>query len=348
MGRLGTQPPIVSVASPAAGPRRPPATPHMESVRVLFIGGWGRSGSTLLDLLLGQAPGVFSAGEIREIWQSGCVENRPCGCGQAFRSCPFWSRVGKEAFGGWDRLDIERVLRLRYSLDRAWAAPLLFPGAWSPLGRRVDDYVRVLSRLYRAIKQVSGAEVIVDSSNLSSHAMLLKAVPSLDMRVVHLVRDSRGVAFSWKKSVPKRTTTGHDARLPQYGLASSSLRWVLYNGMVELLRLRCPYLFVRYEDVVVHPQQHASRILRHAGLSGADTESLSLNGRTVTLSPNHTVEGNPMRFTSVKLDLRIDVAWRNEMPKLDRRIVTYLTMPMLRRYGYSTQQGKGDTPGLEL
>ena len=54
-------------------------TPSSSKVHVRYIGGWGRSGSTMLDLMLGQAPGIFSAGEIREIWQSGLVENRPWG-----------------------------------------------------------------------------------------------------------------------------------------------------------------------------------------------------------------------------------------------------------------------------
>jgi hypothetical protein len=32
--------------------------------KVLFIGGYSRSGSTLLDCMLGQLPGVFSTGEL--------------------------------------------------------------------------------------------------------------------------------------------------------------------------------------------------------------------------------------------------------------------------------------------
>src|SRR6476469_754930 len=54
---------------------------------VLFIAGWGRSGSTLLDRMLGQVPGVFSAGELRDIWDRGVREDRLCGCGQPFHEC---------------------------------------------------------------------------------------------------------------------------------------------------------------------------------------------------------------------------------------------------------------------
>src|SRR5438105_15565281 len=63
---------------------------------VLFIGGEGRSGSTLLDRMLGQLPGFFSTGELREVWNRGLIENLDCGCGLSFRSCSFWTAVGDE------------------------------------------------------------------------------------------------------------------------------------------------------------------------------------------------------------------------------------------------------------
>ena len=164
----------MSASTPAAaGPAR---------VSVLYIGGWGRSGSTLLDRVLGQVPGVVSLGEVRELWQRGWVENRPCGCGAPFADCPFWTEVGRRAFGGWASLDRDEVLRLRYSLDRPWATPMLL-GRRSVgfMGRRAATYTSILDTLYRALGDVSGAKVIVDSSKLPSHALLLRRVPAIDL-----------------------------------------------------------------------------------------------------------------------------------------------------------------------
>ena len=229
--------------------------PPGSAVRILYVGGWGRSGSTLLDLMLGQAPGVFSAGEIREIWQSGLVENRPCGCERPFRDCPFWQAVGDAGFGGWDRIPLSEILRLRYSLDRPWSFPALPLGRLvDPIGARIQAYTETLRRLYEAIAEVSGASVIVDSSNLPSHAFLLRSMPSIDLRMIHLVRDSRAVAFSWRKQVEKRRSDAPSAYLPQYDPGSSSVRWMLYNGLTQAFRpLHVPYAFVRYEDLVRTP-----------------------------------------------------------------------------------------------
>src|SRR5205085_9377274 len=62
-------------------------------VRVLLIAGSGRSGSTLLANLLGSVPGVFSAGEMRYLFDRGLRDNRLCGCGVPFRECPVWTRI---------------------------------------------------------------------------------------------------------------------------------------------------------------------------------------------------------------------------------------------------------------
>jgi len=48
---------------------------------VLFIGGLGRSGSTLLDRMLGRLDDVWSVGELVHLWERGLSQNNRCGCG---------------------------------------------------------------------------------------------------------------------------------------------------------------------------------------------------------------------------------------------------------------------------
>ena len=67
----------------------------MSDQKVLYIGGFGRSGSTLVERILGQLPGFCSAGEIVFLWQRGLIDGQLCGCGVPVPECEFWSRVGK-------------------------------------------------------------------------------------------------------------------------------------------------------------------------------------------------------------------------------------------------------------
>ncbi len=109
------------------GTRRPPSHDHREAAgpRVVYLGGLGRSGTTLLERLLAARPGVCAAGETVHLWQRGLVRNELCGCGLPFAACPFWHRVGEHAFGGWAEIDPGRVTRLAASVDRSRFIPRL-------------------------------------------------------------------------------------------------------------------------------------------------------------------------------------------------------------------------------
>jgi len=314
--------------------------------RVAYVGGWGRSGSTLLDRILGRVPGFVSVGELRMIWRRGLVGNATCGCGRAFRDCPFWTEVGERAYGGWDTVDVDEVMRLRNSLDRGWstlalASPVL-PGSWSSRLARYEGY---LSPLYASIAETAGASVVVDSSKLPSHAFILRRMDGVDPRVIHLVRDARGVAFSWQKDVVKDPNTGE--KMIVYRPWSAAVRYDLYNAMTSFLRTAgLPYQRVRYEDLVASPEPTVRRIVEHVAPEASPDLSF-IDGDTVALGVDHTVGGNPMRFTQGAMQIRRDESWRTKLPSSDRAWVSALTAPWLARYGYrvrGSQVAPGDAP----
>ncbi len=100
-----------------------PASP--EDRAVVYIAGSGRSGSTLLDRMLGQMPGVTAIGELAQLWRPGELDKLVCGCGTPVRSCPFWSRVADRAYGGWDTDDFRQAVELRAVVTRHRRLPLL-------------------------------------------------------------------------------------------------------------------------------------------------------------------------------------------------------------------------------
>jgi UDP-N-acetylglucosamine transferase subunit ALG13 len=304
------------------------------AARVLFIAGWGRSGSTLLDRMLGQVPGVFSAGELRDIWQRGVREDRLCGCGQPFHECSVWRKVGEVAFGGWDALDLAKVQDLRRRLDRPWSVPHLLASRVSPaLDRDVAAYRGILAKLYTAIAEVTGARVIVDSSKITTFALLLRGIDDLDLRTVHLVRDPRGVVHSWRKAVRRDDGDGRDAMI-RYGVVPAAARYVAYNGLAHGLRALGPYRFVRYEDLLAAPRATVARVLAFAGVPTPGDTLAFVRDREVDLEPNHTVDGNPMRMSSGPMALRRDDGWRTGLSARDRRMTMALTAPLALPYGY--------------
>jgi len=313
--------------------------------KVLYIGGFGRSGSTLVERILGQLPGFCSAGEIVFLWQRGLIDGQLCGCGVPVPDCEFWSRVGKTAFGGWDQIDATEMLALQRRADRnrfipSMVTPALRPGARGDVARYGD----VLSRLYRAIGEVSGARVVIDASKHASTAYLLTTrVPGLDVRVVHLVRDPRGVAYSWTKEVRKPEVTGEDAFMPVYSPLSSGRQWLSYNLLFEALRAvpAAQSAVFRYEDMLADPRAYLERILAHAGEPVLPESFAFLGEGEVLLGVDHTVAGNPMRFHQGPLALRLDEAWKSKLPQRDQRIVAAVTTPLRLRYGYTKRNSNG-------
>ena len=302
---------------------------------VLFIGGAGRSGSTLLDRMLGQIPGFLSTGELREVWNRGVIENLDCGCGRPFRDCPFWTAVGDEAFGGWSRVDAEEMRALGARIDRPGLVPLILAPAAAPGYRgSLDRYTETLAHLYRAIRGVGSARAAVDSSKSPSTAFLLRRIPAIDLRVVHLIRDVRGVAYSWTKLVRRPDARERELYMHQYHPVRMAARWLYRCALMDLLGTLQPQIAVHYEDMVRDAGGTLLRIASGLGLSATPESLRFVSNGTVTLRPNHTVMGNPIRLHVGPLPLRLDEEWRTAMPSLHRRLVTAVGWPMLMRYGY--------------
>jgi hypothetical protein len=313
-----------------------PAADAAGAIRVVYIGGLGRSGSTLLDRMLGQIPGFFSGGEIRDLWQRSLKENLLCGCGEPFRTCPVWREIGQRAYGGWDNVDPDEVLALVRSVDRHALLPLLLkPELWPPFARKVERYAAILGPLFQAIGDVSGGATIIDSSKAPSTAFLLRQVPGIRLSVIHLVRDSRGVAYSWSKKVARPDAPGREMYMHQYHPPRIAFRWMTRNTMMEILgRAGVPEVRLRYETLIREPRAELVRVLEELG-EPFDPEDLSfVSDGHVTLRPNHTVMGNPMRMDRGIVKLRLDEQWRTAMGRRHRTMVTVLTKPLLRRYGY--------------
>lgn len=301
---------------------------------VLYIAGWSRSGSTILANVLGSLPGFTSVGELRYIWTVGLQENEPCGCGSPLRTCPFWESVLTQLPGDLEATADEARSVLQSRLRVRHAPALIARRNLGPTGP-LRSYLATLSALYRTIAKLASADVIVDSSKYPSDVALLRFDKGIDPRVLHLVRDPRAVAYSWQRAKVRRDRSTQGT-MPRYGPLYSTANWVGFNLLIEALRKRmgrAASQMLRYEDFVAQPQdavQDVASWLGHAGL-----ELPFEAPRTAVLDTSHTVNGNPDRLRSGRVEVEEDDAWRSSLDRPDELTVTTLASPLLRRYGYS-------------
>jgi hypothetical protein len=303
-------------------------------VKVLYVVGLGRSGSTILSNSLGQIGGYFSAGELNFIWRHNVMENRLCGCGRPFRECPVWTKVMEEAFGGMDGVDPREMMRLQSLGTRTRHIPLMLTARGDrALKERLEKLLISYRRLYGALGSVTGSRVIVDSSKEPAHGYAMSLVPDLDFYVLHLIRDPRAAAYSWLKKKPQPDSEEREF-MHRKSPAESAILWDTWNASAQTLWRRTPekYLRLRYEDFVTDPRRSFDPILRLLGEESAEPPLAS--DREVKLGVSHTVSGNPNRFETGAVELRPDHEWISKMNPRDRALVTALTLPLLPYYGY--------------
>lgn len=340
----GSQAAVTGGSPDAAGIAGKPGRP---APIVVYIAGSGRSGSTLLERALGEIPGFVNVGELIDLYRRTAAHGERCGCGQSFAACPFWSRVGDRAFGGWAEQKLTEVHQLQGKVARQRRMPrlLAMPLAGHRFRADVAAYGASYASLYGAIAAEAGAACVVDASKWPVQALAL-ARAGLDVRVVHLVRDVRGVAHSLgKRGVSRPHAVARADTMTHLSPAEAAARWVAVQGQAGLLRwCGLPVTRMRYEEFVRRPGQAVAAALAGIGLPAPPEHLAHIGDGRVVLGTSHGLSGNPSRFRDGEITLRADETWRASMSRRDRLIVTAIGLPLMLRYGLSAPGGPGEKP----
>ena len=272
------------------------------------------SGSTLLAMLLNAHPDIAAIGETSTGRRETRMSTFQCSCGRLMAECPFWVDVaermrragypdfrlanfelgfdppartlgGRLLYGSLRLSPVERV--------RDWVAARIprHRDRMAAIGRRNRDFAA-------AILDVAGARVLVDTSKERMRARDLRHWLGMDLRVIHLVRDPRGVVYS---SV-RRGRDGGDER-------AAAVRWAKVNAAILNAMAALPQdrrLVVRYEDLCTDPDAVLRRIARFLDLDPA-----RLAGATAGDRELHVL-GNRTRLVPVT-EIRLDERWRSEL-----------------------------------
>ena len=301
----------------------------MKNIKVLYIAGFERSGSTVVNRTFGQIDRFVAWGELRDIWQHAILENRLCSCGTPFHNCETWKKILHQGFGGINQID---ALQLNSSLQKtrryiAFKKTLSIP---KKIPLDVQFYFANLSKLYAAIQAVTNCRVIVDSTKASWYGAALKYLPNLEVYTLHLTRDPRGVCHS----LHRRKMEG-EPECAWYNPVHASISWSLKNSAVESF-LGSPqdrYLRMKFEDFVSHPQRSLEAVLKM--LDENDVDLSFVQDKSVQMKIDHIFTGSPSsRSKSGNVKLRIDERWKRDMSEFDKTIITYLASGLMRKYEY--------------
>lgn len=268
--------------------------------KVIYIGGYGRSGSTLLEYLLTAHPGVVACGEIERHLRS-FGKKKICTCGRPMQDCPVWADFRHKTGRVKDLDHVQLTLALLDHVSSDYE--VMVDSSKTAWGSAFDPF-----RLWRQLGQ--------------------------DFLLVHIVRDARGVSWSAMRT-PWRPKKGRrDSALT--GALRAAFGWMAANLACELFRWRHPdrYMCVRYEELSHSPEKIIGAILQRVSLASLPSlEGIEANDN------RHQLHGNAMRFKPLSpSELKEDIAWKTAMPSFYRRLVSVLCWPLLNRYNYSRRQ----------
>jgi hypothetical protein len=308
---------------------------------IIYIAGYGRSGSTLLEKLLQCQPAIRATGELANYFTLYNSAASQCSCGEPIQNCVFWSRVAENLKSkGCPTSNYSVYDKIQKKCEAHWSHRGVLP----PKKSHYQAYAELMKSFFDALDQAMGTgECILVDSSKTAYARVrrpaaISALEKYSVRVIHLVRDCRGVAWSIKKGLNRRLEAGmsKEARLP---ITRAMIGWAHANITAGKLKDHLGqenYYLLRYEDLADSPVDAVKNLESFLGINLEESVTVAHKARQaegVKLQPMHQLAGNRMRFNS-KLTIAPDYQWQQKLDRLTANMIKYMLWPLMKKYGY--------------
>ncbi len=311
-------------------------------INLIYIASIGRSGSTLLESMLGAHTRIQTMGELHiwphEIEQGGV---RPCSCGEFVEQCPFWSEMRRRVDPLAQPEPRLHFFREKHNGGRTLRLPKLgaFKRGFSPSGevkRQIDTYGRnnaeIFTTFVALMKEQLGEtpDWIVDASKDPYRLAWLHHSGLFNLKVIHLVKDPRAFIYSVTKHLSD-ADAGFNLHKRLYYTGRQSGAWITQNALFSHLAASFfdagTYQLVNYETLATDPEGTFRAVCDFLGTPyEADAVHNFREGSV------HTIAGNPMRYENRGISL--DEKWKTRLPASSRTLASLLTASTKARYGY--------------
>ncbi|MFT5527558.1 MAG: hypothetical protein ACI9G1_002122 [Pirellulaceae bacterium] len=304
------------------------ASVDREKVTVLYVMGTGRSGSTIFNIAMDNHPQIGGFGELNQLASHGWREGWLDSSGESIESVKIWSDVRKL----WERrskVELEQYIQLQDRYERFRRL--------RRLARRHSDpkflaYSEASYQLFRAIRDVSGNDVVLDASKNPFRGYALSLVDGLDVRFIHLIRDPRGVCWSQRKQFSKDISKGLTKEFHGIPVKKTALLWTITNLQSSWVRRQVQYsLGMRYEVFATNPTKALDEVGQLLECDMSPLQSKILMGSE--LEVGNVVAGNRVRM-SKSISLRLDEDWKMKLTKSEERLIWLIGGWLAKKYGY--------------
>lgn len=296
--------------------------------KIIYIAGYGRSGSTILGRILGSNKAIFATGELANlIFEIG--QKDKCSCGKQLQKCNFWSRVIQA---------IKKNSEFKKERYKKIGKENLFN--FFNLFLNKKEYFQYHKSLIYSIFQFLDDEVrfLVDSSKTARDRLFRPFLIGeiFNLKLIHLIRNPQACLFSnlkgSNKKIEKRVKDPHLS----FAFLKTILHWPIANLSATIFKIIFPkkYLMIKYEDLVLNPLLALKKIENFLKIDLSIQKRIIEKGQNIPLS--HQISGNRLR-SKKEIVLRANMEWEQKLSMAYRILICFFLWPFMLFYGYLGQ-----------
>lgn len=311
-------------------------------INLVYIASIGRSGSTLLESMLGAHSRIQTMGELH-IWpheiEAGGV--RPCSCGHFVDDCTFWSEMNRRVRPLDQPSPGVSFFREKHNAGRTLRLSRLkaYRSDYTPdpeEEREIEIYGQNNEAIFRTFLEVMQEQLdespgwIVDASKDPYRLLWLIRSGLFNIKVIHMVKNPKAFIYSVTKHLILENQ-GFNLHKRLYYTARQSVAWniqnVLFSKIAANLLKAEDYQLINYETFASNPHETFKSV---CDVIGCEYEEEAVEN--FRLGSIHTIAGNPMRYE--KRGIVLDEKWKTLLPPSSKTLASVLTARNKSRYGY--------------
>jgi len=273
--------------------------------------GAGRSGTTALATFLGNSSEILNLGEMHQYFEH-IVDEKECSCGDQLQKCEFWdNKISNNLIHSSTK---NRILSEKFESHSSIVKHIL--QLFSK--KEIEEYIEIHQQLLNTIQLDSEKTILLDSSKYIGRALALDKLEKIDLKVIYVVRDVRGVINSFSKNV-------QTSKLP----LSTIVYYLLINSVAEFVTrffFRKRMIKIKYEDLIEHPIQLFDKLEKFINVNLTDVKVKIKNEQS--FSVGHIVGGNRLKKNK-EIYFRKDVFWKQNFSCIERIYYYIFAIPIM-------------------
>jgi len=250
--------------------------------KVIYILGAGRSGTTIIDIVLGNNKNIFSCGELVRFSE---LRSEPRGVSPESENYRFWKGIEETLFKAFPTSH-ERLFQLFRKMEYLSS---FFMHLFGWRSRKVrQEYKEYIKTFFGILFDTIDESIVIDSSKYAGRALGLLNCLDYDIYLIYVIRDPVMVVKSFAK---------RNVEQPSKGFISANIYYFIANLMcrIVVMKAKKSHVYIlNYENFIRNPVQELNHIQSHFKIDLSESIRLARSQEPFTVG--YLFDGNRIRL----------------------------------------------------